>query len=233
MNTENTSYNKEKNATGDYDSLYTMDNTINPHENYREKQHYTRHVLLASLGIPVFLFALFAVSILISMFIMAANTNAIQNPEQLEQLMMNPTIVTVMLVAQSIIMLLIAIFATFVAGGKKTPKIFQLSSYKNIFTKLGFVKHSALKTANHIVTGLLIGLVVFAALQVIVILFGMAGISLDSSDTSEMVFSSNSWILVYLMTPLIVPIVEEVFFRGFILGFFSYPDFSIKKRNII
>lgn len=83
--------------------------------------------------------------------------------------------------------------------------------------------------------GFILGVIAFAGLQFFAYLFSLAGLSMTSSDTSNSVASLEGvWRYVILVgfVFLIVPITEEIFFRGFILGSVkkSYPD--DKKRAV-
>lgn len=78
-----------------------------------------------------------------------------------------------------------------------------------------------------------IGLVLFVLLQVISNLFEYFGATVESSDTSVGLANLSGWqsfIALGILTPFIVPFIEELFFRGYVLNFMRNGVGSGKKR---
>ena len=80
-----------------------------------------------------------------------------------------------------------------------------------------------------------IGIVLFILLQVISGVLGSLGVTVESSETSVSLSSLNGWqgfLTLAILTPIIVPILEEVFFRGYVLNFMRNGLGSKKQRVV-
>lgn len=85
------------------------------------------------------------------------------------------------------------------------------------------------------VLGLGLGLVAYVLLQGLAYGFGQLGFSLESSDTSVSLGGLAGWekvLLLYFAAPFLVPFIEEIFFRGYTLGF-AQDAFDSKKKGIV
>lgn len=84
-----------------------------------------------------------------------------------------------------------------------------------------------------VVMGLLIGIVMFGLLQVVSYILTSMGATIESSDTSTGIAGLTGWqgvLSIGLLTPIIIPFIEEVFFRGYILNFMRNGIGEGKKR---
>lgn len=85
---------------------------------------------------------------------------------------------------------------------------------------------------KNVVMGFFIGLGLFITLQVVSALIEAAGGKIESSKTSaslETIDGFTKYIILLLVVPFIVPLVEELFFRGFIFGFIKNSGIPNKK----
>ena len=81
------------------------------------------------------------------------------------------------------------------------------------------LKNFRLKT---VAMGAGLGLFFLVGLQVLAVLLAASGNSVESSDTSVSLGSAEGfqrYLVLFLIVPLIVPFVEELYFRGYVLGF--------------
>lgn len=82
-----------------------------------------------------------------------------------------------------------------------------------------------------------LGLLLFMLLQACAIGLEALGMPIESSDTSTAITSSTGWtyiVIGFILVPIVVPFIEEVFFRGYVLGFFqdSFSDENKRKGTI-
>ena len=85
------------------------------------------------------------------------------------------------------------------------------------------------------ILGLGLGVVAYGLLQGLAYGFGELGYSLESSDTSVSLGGLAGWervLLLYFAAPFLVPFIEEIFFRGYTLGF-AQDAFESKKKGIV
>lgn len=83
--------------------------------------------------------------------------------------------------------------------------------------------------------GLLIGVLLFIGLQVIGTILSYFGMSIQSSDTSVGLGSLTGWqkyLTLFILTPIFVPFLEELFFRGYVLNFIRKGIGTKKKRTV-
>lgn len=96
-----------------------------------------------------------------------------------------------------------------------------------------YLGHPIERKKFYYIFGAILGLVLFAILQLLVpVFYNLFGIVLESSDTSNSIGELTGVIGVLTMVfavPFIVPFLEELFFRGFVLGFIA--DGSISDRR--
>lgn len=74
---------------------------------------------------------------------------------------------------------------------------------------------------KHVFLGLGVGVACFILLQLTASLLGLLGVNLESSDTSNSLGNLEGWryvVIFLIFVPLVIPFVEEVLFRGLILG---------------
>lgn len=93
--------------------------------------------------------------------------------------------------------------------------VWGLRDWKNIL----MLKNFQWKTLLY---GLGIGLILFSALQLMSFVMEHFGVGLESSDTSLSFMNLMGWekaLVLGFLAPFIVPFVEELFFRGYILNF--------------
>lgn len=91
-------------------------------------------------------------------------------------------------------------------------------------------------TFKHFSIGIGVGAVMWLTLQAVSILLNNAGIDLSSSNTSTSLSSVDGfwrYAIYYLCVPFIIPFVEELFFRGAIIGFTQRGISNEKKGKII
>lgn len=77
---------------------------------------------------------------------------------------------------------------------------------------------------KHLLFGLGVGVVAFGGLQLIAMGFGALGMPIESSNTSMSVTDTvgfERFLVLGLLVPFIIPFIEELFFRGYILGLFK------------
>lgn len=77
---------------------------------------------------------------------------------------------------------------------------------------------------KNVLTGILLGLSVWCVLQFVSFLIGLMGIETQSSDTSQSIISNTGIIgaiTMFFIVPVVVPFVEELFFRGAVLRSFE------------
>jgi len=101
---------------------------------------------------------------------------------------------------------------------KNWAKKLRLNNFKwsNVFIGIGF------------------GSVMYFLLQGLAIGMNYLGMPIVSSDTSVAITSSTglSYVIAsFILAPFIVPFVEELFFRGYVLGFF-YDSFEVKEKML-
>lgn len=84
---------------------------------------------------------------------------------------------------------------------------------------------------RHYLQGVATGAFLFLALQLVANLLKALGVDMASSRTSEHLAASSGpvrWVVLLLLTPLVVPLFEEVFFRGFLYN--SLRHSSLGRR---
>ena len=83
--------------------------------------------------------------------------------------------------------------------------------------------------------GAFVGVFMLVLLQCVAILLKSMGVSLASSNTSASIGQLDGfwrYFIMLLVAPIVVPFVEEVFFRGYTMGFVQ-DSFSDKKKGAI
>ena len=83
--------------------------------------------------------------------------------------------------------------------------------------------------------GAFVGVFMLVLLQCVAILLKSMGVSLASSHTSASIGQLDGfwrYFIMLLVAPIVVPFVEEVFFRGYTMGFVQ-DSFSDKKKGAI
>lgn len=74
---------------------------------------------------------------------------------------------------------------------------------------------------RHLFLGAGVGLLLFVGLQGVALGLDALGYGIESSDTSVSIGSLDGperWLVLFLLSPIVVPIVEEIFFRGALLN---------------
>lgn len=90
-------------------------------------------------------------------------------------------------------------------------------------------------TWKSVLLGFGLGLIGYIVLQLLAYGFGEIGFGLESSDTSVSLTGLagwERWLLLYFAAPFLVPLIEEIFFRGYALGF-AQDAFESKRKGII
>lgn len=85
---------------------------------------------------------------------------------------------------------------------------------------------------KQVANGFFVGIALFFILQATAVLIKSSGEQIESSDTSEslqQVDGIGRYIVLLFLVPFIVPLVEELFFRGFIFGFIAKSGMKNKK----
>lgn len=104
-------------------------------------------------------------------------------------------------------------------------------SLKNIPKKLRLTNF----TWKTVLLGFGLGIIAYILLQVLAYAFGLIGFNMESSDTSVSLGGLQGWeryLLLYFAAPFLVPFIEEIFFRGYALGF-AQDAFENKKKGIV
>lgn len=86
---------------------------------------------------------------------------------------------------------------------------------------------------KNILAGATIGAGLMVLLQVFVYVFSLLGLGVESSDTSVSfgaLTGFERYFLLYFFAPFVVPLIEEVFFRGYTMGFIE-DSFDNKKKG--
>lgn len=89
---------------------------------------------------------------------------------------------------------------------------------------------------SNLVYGALIGFGLYVVLQIAHLILSLLTEPVGSSNTSESLGTTEGnarFIVLLLVVPFIVPFVEEVFFRGYILGFIRKSEMFTKKVSLI
>lgn len=71
------------------------------------------------------------------------------------------------------------------------------------------------------------GILLFAGLQLVAFLLTQAGFPLESSETSKQLLNGEgalSYVLMFFMVPFLVPFIEELTFRGAVMGTLLYSN---------
>lgn len=95
---------------------------------------------------------------------------------------------------------------------------------------LGLVKPKL----KSVIFGLLIGVTLFFGLQLLAFVMESLGVSLSSSDTSTSLGGLEGIsrvIILMIVAPFVIPFVEELFFRGFIMGSIFESSISDEWKN--
>lgn len=85
---------------------------------------------------------------------------------------------------------------------------------------------------KNVIGGLGLGFIMYFTLQGLAIGLEKIGMPIESSDTSVGITESTGWAYIvsaFVLVPIIVPFVEEMFFRGYVLGF-AYDSFDKEKK---
>lgn len=89
---------------------------------------------------------------------------------------------------------------------------------------------------KHIIIGLGAGLALMVVLQLVGAGFAALGYEVQSSETSSSLASlsgAERVLVFYILSPLIVPIVEELFFRGYVMNAFRGSTLPSKSRTAV
>lgn len=89
---------------------------------------------------------------------------------------------------------------------------------------------------KNVVMGFFTGVSLFAILQAVAIATALSGDKLESSDTSAalgQIEGLGKYVVLLLIVPFIVPIVEELLFRGVIFGFIKNSGMENQKLALI
>lgn len=84
---------------------------------------------------------------------------------------------------------------------------------------------------KHVLLGLAVGGLLFLGLQGFAFALDAVGYGIESSDTSVSIGSLEGverWLVLFLLSPIVVPIVEEIFFRGAMLN--SFRNSTIPEK---
>lgn len=80
------------------------------------------------------------------------------------------------------------------------------------------------------------GIIMFAGLQAVASILMSSGVSVESSETSNTIAGSSGIlgiIIMAILVPFVVPIVEELFYRGYILSMLQNSTINKKTGTII
>lgn len=186
------------------------------------------HILMGSAGLPLALFLTVFFTVVITtiaaFFLFQDVGIAEADPETLQnELLGNPVILIGMLIAQSVCFLLVMFFAKWAVSGKSFLRLFYPSTYKGFCEKFGLPTSFDRKFFMDAFIGVILGLLLLATMFILTTLLSTWGLQTESSETSMRVAESGNLILLLLMVPIIAPLVEEMFFRGYLLGYLAYP----------
>lgn len=99
------------------------------------------------------------------------------------------------------------------------------------FKEFLFLKNLDFK---NVLKGLSVGLLLYVILQVFYISLNSLGVDFSSSDTSVSLSDTtgfSKFFTLFILAPIVVPFVEEIFFRGFITRMVSSGSF--KKSTLV
>lgn len=208
------------NTNNNYPEGHTsLDTQQEPVSKPLPKGSIVKHWITAIVGLPVIFIVLMVVSS-IALALNPAMIEAIMAGESLstEALLQDSSFVTVTMLLQCLVFIVIPLLAVLVLSGKKA---FSMGE-KGFLPKLGLPGTWDMKTTKTTANGILLGVLLFGVLQLIGFLSEKAGYPLGSSETSEMIGSSSAFMM-FAIAALLVPIAEEVFFRGYLFGFLAHP----------
>lgn len=86
---------------------------------------------------------------------------------------------------------------------------------------------------SYIVGGISVGVIYFLGLAIIQGIFSHFGVEVGNSDTSDMfnnLTGSQRVIILLVFVSIVGPIIEELFFRGYILGFLREGHKALEKK---
>lgn len=89
---------------------------------------------------------------------------------------------------------------------------------------------------KHVLIGLGVGVALIVLLQLLGSGFAAMGLEIQSSNTSTSLASLTGFervLVFFILSPLIVPVVEELFFRGFIMNAFRGARLPSKSRTAV
>lgn len=186
-----------------------------------------KHVITALLGVPAMFIILMFVSTIAVIFnptmIDAALNGEVVNSEALLE---DSSFMTISMLLQCLVFILVPLIAVLVVAGKKA---FSMGK-DGFFQKLGFPVKWDFSVAKTTVKGILLGVLLFGVLQLFGYLFAFMGQPMGSSETSETI-ASSSFFVMFTVAAFLVPISEEIFFRGYLLGFFVHPNNTASTRR--
>lgn len=82
--------------------------------------------------------------------------------------------------------------------------------------------------------GMFVGAAGFGLLDLLGFILGKFDVELENSETSDQIINAGGasrWVVLILLVPIVVPFIEELFFRGFILGN-ALEGFEVEKRSL-
>lgn len=199
-----------------------MDNNLEALNNGNEIKTYTNEMaenaFIAKIRKRLTLMGLLSVIILIGIVMIFTIPQVILMMGQIsagQEVNQNIFVALLLTIAAEITTIVIALWA-----------VWGLKDWKNLLMLKNFKR-------KNVLIGFGIGILLFILLQIISSVIAFFGADIESSDTSTSIASLTGWqgfITLALLTPIIVPFVEELFFRGYVLNFMRNGIGSGKKR---
>lgn len=178
-----------------------------------------KHIVTAIAGLPVMFIILMAVSTVALIFtpsMMESFTSG--ESVSIDSILQDSSFLTFAMLLQCLVFIVVPLLAVLILSGKKS---FSMGE-QGFLPKLGFPQKWDFDTTKTVFKGVLLGVILYGVLQIIGFISIQAGYPLGSSDTSEMIGTSSVFMM-FVMASFLVPIAEEVFFRGYLFGFLAYP----------
>lgn len=197
----------------------------------------TKHLVMGITAVPIALLILVPVISVMSLFLLDMNAivdtavqDGVVDSSMIEQQIFGDQFyLTATMLAQFLIFALTAYIAyVVVAWGS-----IKAGGFKALLEKFGLPTRFDKTFWKHVGIGAAIGLIALGGLQLLSNILASADMPIESSETSQMLGDSGSWIILALVVPIIGPFVEELFFRGYIQGFLSYPNVKKGVSSIV
>lgn len=199
-----------------------------------------KHTFLAIIGLPLTLMLVVIGSVLVmisySLYVSSTGGSLPATEEGLLNAFLEPPILTILLVMQFAAFIFTVFVAKGLADAKSFGRFFHPSTYKGFCQKMGLPTKFDKVFWKHVLNGVLLGAIMLVLLMAFNLLLGAIGITPQSSDTSEQLGSSGSILVLMFIIPLLGPFAEELFFRGYLMSYFTdrgRPDVKVSKARAI